>query len=63
MCLIKIREVENIFTAEELILLSVLSIECFWCEMHYTGRFHLLFSLNKIFNQLVYSLDEWISLV
>lgn len=61
MCLIKIHEVENIFTAKELIFLSILSMECFWCEMHYTGRFRLLISLKKVFNQLIYHLDEWIS--
>lgn len=57
MRLIKIHEVENIFTAEELIFLSILSIEYFWCEMHYTGRFCLLFSLNKVFNRFACSLD------
>lgn len=55
MSLIKIHEVENIFTAEELIFFfSILSIECFWCEMHDTGRSRLLISLNKVFNKLVY---------
>lgn len=62
MCLIKIHEVENIFTDEELIFPSILSIECFWCEMRYTRGFCLFISL-KVSNQLVYSLGEWISLV